>query len=82
MQSVGGWLDLSYSNINSLGNLKSVGRNLWLQNSKITSLGNLQKVGDAIHLYNDHKIPEELMKEYRKKFNFVIDSMFKIFDQV
>ena len=68
LQSVGGDLYLGYSKITSLGNLKSVGGSLYIGYSKITSLGNLQKVGGTIWLSKNHKISEELIIEYRKKF--------------
>ena len=43
--SIGGNLDLSNTNIKSLGNLISVDGNLYLYNSNIESLGNLTFVG-------------------------------------
>ena len=44
-------LDLSESDIKSLGNLTSVGGDLYLWKSKIESLGNLTSVGDDLNLY-------------------------------
>ncbi len=53
-----GNLDLSNSNIESLGNLKEVGRDLWLNGSKITSLPNGLKVRRSLDL-NESKITKE-----------------------
>jgi hypothetical protein len=44
-------LDLSESNIKSLGNLTSVGGNLYMYGSKIESLGNLTSVGGNLYMY-------------------------------
>jgi hypothetical protein len=44
-------LDLSESDIKSLGNLTSVGGDLYLWKSKIESLGNLTSVGGDLNLY-------------------------------
>ena len=43
-------LYLSYSKIESLGNLTSVGGNLYLRDSEIKSLGNLTSVGGSLYL--------------------------------
>ena len=48
-----GDLDLSNSNITSLGNLKSVGGTLNLRNTNITDLGNLKFVGNHFYLTNN-----------------------------
>jgi hypothetical protein len=50
LQSVGGTLDLRFSQIKSLGNLQSVGGNLELLGTRIESLGNLQSVGGHLDL--------------------------------
>ena len=50
LQYVGGWLDLSGSNIKSLGNLESVGDSLDLRYTNITSLGNLKSVGGDLRM--------------------------------
>jgi hypothetical protein len=47
---VGGYLDLTDSQITSLGNLEHVGAYLILNGSPITSLGNLKYVGDSLWL--------------------------------
>jgi len=47
---VGGYLDLTDSQITSLGKLKEVKGNLYLVKSKITSLGNLEYVGAYLNL--------------------------------
>ena len=51
LYSVGGSLDLSYSDIESLGNLTSVGDCLDLRKTNIESLGNLTSVGGYLDLY-------------------------------
>jgi hypothetical protein len=48
--SIGGYLDLSHTDIESLGNLKSVGGNLDLEGTPIQSLGNLTSVGGNLNL--------------------------------
>ena len=48
--TIGGYLDLSSSKIESLGNLTSVGGFLDLFNTKIESLGNLQSVDGWLDL--------------------------------
>jgi len=48
--SIGGNLDLSHTDIESLGNLKSVGGNLYLRHISIESLGNLTSVGGDLNL--------------------------------
>lgn len=50
--SVGRYLDLRGTSIESLGNLKSVGMDLDLVGTPIKSLGNLQSVGGNLDLYN------------------------------
>jgi hypothetical protein len=51
LYSIGGDLDLSYNDIESLGNLTSVGGNVSLFNCKnLTSLGNLTSVGGSLYL--------------------------------
>ena len=67
-----GNLDLTnLPEITDLGNVETVSGDLDLNNSNVESLGNLQKVGGYIWLSPDHKIPEELMIEYRKKFKIL-----------
>ena len=44
-------LDLSYNEIEDLGNLTSVGGNMYLGGSKIKTLGNLTSVGGNLYLY-------------------------------
>jgi hypothetical protein len=48
--SIGGDLDLSETQIESLGNLQSVGGNLNLSHQDIQSLGNLKSVGGDLYL--------------------------------
>jgi uncharacterized SAM-dependent methyltransferase len=48
--SIGGDLDLNYSDIETLGNLTSVGGRLWLVDSIIRDLGNLTSVGKTLFL--------------------------------
>ena len=50
--SIGGDLNLSFSEIESLGNLVSVGEHLYLNNTAIESLGNLKSVGGFLTLRN------------------------------
>ena len=50
--SIGGNLDLSHTDIESLGNLKSVGGNLYLRHISIESLGNLTSVGGDLDLFD------------------------------
>jgi hypothetical protein len=51
LYSIGGDLDLSYNDIESLGNLTSVGGNVSLFSCKnLTSLGNLTSVGGSLYL--------------------------------
>jgi hypothetical protein len=45
-------LDLRYTDIKSLGNLRSVGGGLNLHGTKIESLGNIQSVGGYLDLRN------------------------------
>ena len=52
LYSLAGDLDLSISDIKSLGNLTSVGGNLDLQKTSIKSLGNLISVGGNLGLRN------------------------------
>jgi hypothetical protein len=49
--SVGGYLDLYGTNIESLGELKSVGGSLYLGGINIISLGELKSVGGYLSLY-------------------------------
>ena len=52
LRSVGGSVDLSKSNITSLGELESVGGNLCLDgNDSIKSLGNLKHVGGNLFIF-------------------------------
>lgn len=50
--SIGGDLDLSYSSIQSLGNLVSVSGNVKLTDTPIKSLGPLRTVGGYLNMYN------------------------------
>jgi hypothetical protein len=50
--SIGGYLDLSHTDIQSLGNLTSVGGDLDLEGTPIKSLGNLTSVGGVLNLYD------------------------------
>jgi hypothetical protein len=50
LTSVGGYLNLRFSEIKSLGNLTSVGGNLSLYGTKIESLGNLTSVEGYLNL--------------------------------
>jgi hypothetical protein len=47
-------LDLSYNEIEDLGNLTSVGGNMYLGGSKIKTLGNLTSVGGDLFLGNSN----------------------------
>ena len=48
--SIGGELNLAYTEIKSLGNLISVGGRLDLRHTPIKSFGNLKSVGGDLHL--------------------------------
>ena len=52
LTKVGGYLNLSHSQIQDLGKLESVGGHLWLYRTKIKFLNNLEYVGGSLDL--DH----------------------------
>ena len=52
LYSIGGYLFLYNTPIESLGNLTSVEGGLYLENTPIKSLGNLTSVGGFLHLNN------------------------------
>ena len=62
MVSVGGYLNLSYADISSLGNLVSVGGYLNLSHTDISSLGNLTSVGGSLDL-RDIPLSEKMSEE-------------------
>ena len=67
--SIGGNLDLSHTDIESLGNLKSVGGNLYLRHISIESLGNLTSVGGNINLYDTPLSEKYTEEEIRQMVN-------------
>jgi hypothetical protein len=52
LKRVDGYLDLSNSQIEDLGDLEEVGWILYLKNTPIKSLGKLKRVGGSLYLYN------------------------------
>ena len=66
MEEVGVFLDLSNSEIESLGNLEKVGGSLNLSKTSIESLGSLKYVGGDLYL-KDYSLYKLSIKEIRSQ---------------
>jgi hypothetical protein len=73
LKRVGGSLDLSYSQIEDLGDLEEVGWDLYLKNTPIKSLGKLKRVGRHIYISRGQKNLREILikKGWGNKIRYV-----------